>query len=109
MNKIYCELTQLMQGSGLLTILVKQTGFGGKVILDLEMHNAFLSIGQWSPSGFFSSSRDLRQGVPFLPLLFIHVMEILSRMLVRTVEGGYPSRFIMRNDFATGLFSYGFC
>jgi len=49
MNKIYCELTQFMQGSGLLTILVKQNEFGGKVILDLDMykHNAFLSIGQW--------------------------------------------------------------
>ncbi len=41
-----------------------------------------------SPTGFFGSSRGVRQGHPLSSLWFILVMEILSRMLHRFVEGG---------------------
>ena len=46
-----------------------------------------------SPLGFFESSRGICQGDPLSLLLFLLVMEVLSRMLRRTEEAGLISDF----------------
>ena len=42
-----------------------------------------------SSTGFFHSSRGLRQGDPLSPYLFVVVMETFSCMLKRAVSGGF--------------------
>ena len=42
-------------------------------------------------SGFFQSSRGLRQGDPISPYLFVVVMEALSCLVKRAVNGGFLS------------------
>ena len=45
------------------------------------------------PEGFFGSSRGIRQGDSLSPLLFVIVMEALTRMMSKAVEGGLLSGF----------------
>ena len=53
----------------------------------------FSVIVNGSPIGSFYSSRGLRQGDPLSPLLFLMIMEVLSRMLGNAVERGFIKGF----------------
>ena len=46
-----------------------------------------------SPTGFFNCSRDLRQRDPLSPLLFLFIMEVLSRILKIAGERGFIKGF----------------
>ncbi|KAJ9708014.1 hypothetical protein PVL29_000195 [Vitis rotundifolia] len=56
-----------------------------------------------SPSGFFHSSRGLRQGDPLSPYLFLFAMEALSQLLSSARNGGFISGFKVGGRGREGL------
>ncbi|RVW27485.1 LINE-1 retrotransposable element ORF2 protein [Vitis vinifera] len=56
-----------------------------------------------SPSGFFRSSRGLRQGGPLSPYLFLFAMEALSQLLSCARNGGFISGFRVGGRGREGL------
>jgi hypothetical protein len=53
----------------------------------------FFVLVNGTSSSFFSNSRGLRQGDPLSPLLFVIVMEALSKLFSITVQWGFLSGF----------------
>uniref|UniRef100_A0A2N9IUI4 Reverse transcriptase domain-containing protein n=1 Tax=Fagus sylvatica TaxID=28930 RepID=A0A2N9IUI4_FAGSY len=60
-----------------------------------------------SPCGFFPSTRGLRQGDPLSLMLFVIVMEALSRLIDKAIGAGMISGFsVSRDNHAPSLISH---
>ena len=73
---------------------MEKMGFGRKWLNWIKwcISTALFSVlVNGTPSGFFRSSRGLRQGDPLSPYLFVLGMEALSGLIERAVQGGFLS------------------
>ena len=48
----------------------------------------FSVLFNWSPADFFRSLRGLKQGDPLSPMMFLVMMEVLSKMIKRAEGAG---------------------
>ncbi|RVX16078.1 putative mitochondrial protein [Vitis vinifera] len=86
--------------------VMSKMGFGHKWINWMKWccsTATFLILINGSPSGFFRSSRELRQGDPLFPYLFLFAMEALSQLLSCARNGGFISGFRVGGRGREGL------
>jgi hypothetical protein len=79
-----------------LLYVLRRMDFGSRWIRWMHMCIAtvcFSVLINGTLAGFFQSSIGIRQGDPLSPMLFLLVMEVLSRMLKKTEEGGFIRGF----------------
>ncbi|RVW89588.1 hypothetical protein CK203_036425 [Vitis vinifera] len=72
--------------------VMQKMGFGEKWIGWIKWcisTASFSMLVNGTSTGFFQSSRGLRQGDPLSPYLFVIVMEVFSCFLKRAVDGGH--------------------
>ena len=89
-----------------LFYLMERMGFGekwGRWMKFCVSTIRFSVLVNGSPVGFFGSTRGLCQGKSLSPLLFLLVMEVLSRLLKRTEEGGFIRGFQANSRSQGGL------
>ena len=89
-----------------LMAVLRKMGFGEKWIKWVERYISIVKFSvlvNGSPSGFFQSSRGLRQEDLISPYLFVIVMELFSCLLKRAISGGYLSGWRVRGRSGEGI------
>ncbi|RVW15499.1 putative inactive ATP-dependent zinc metalloprotease FTSHI 1, chloroplastic [Vitis vinifera] len=106
MCKLDIEKAYDQVGWKFLLAMLKQMGFGERWIKWIEWCIStvrYFVLINGSPSGFFQSSRGLRQGDPLSPYPFVIAMEVISCLMRRAISGGFLSRWKARGRGGEGI------